>query len=239
MPVNRQPIFAAVKQLRNGQPFTMAEVHLLDAAIDEAFGVISPVPQAKKLGNPAGFFDHLRNTNILGPALIQNEVDGCNILLDAMGNAYWGRGWAAYGLATAYHETAGTMQPIREYGRGKGKAYGKPQKYSQAAYGRGYVQLTWDKNYEVADEALGLGGKLLANFDLALVPSIASRILVRGMQDGWFTGKKLGDYMPIDAIGDAGAFKKCRPIVNGNDRDTLIANDAVVFSAALEAGAWS
>lgn len=35
--MNRAPIFAAVKLLRNGQPFTLVEVRALDAAIDAAF----------------------------------------------------------------------------------------------------------------------------------------------------------------------------------------------------------
>jgi lysozyme len=43
--MNRRPIFQAVRQLRGGQGFTLAEVALLDAAIDEAIGVIlSPTP---------------------------------------------------------------------------------------------------------------------------------------------------------------------------------------------------
>lgn len=237
--INRKPIFDAVRTLRNGRDFTVAEVRILDAGINEALGIAPPVALAFKLKEPAKFFDHMRATNILGPTLSEAEVSGCNSLLAAMGNAGWGIGWTAYGLATTYHETAGTMMPIREYGRGKGKTYGKPGKYGQAAYGRGYVQLTWDRNYERADSALGLCGRLLANFDLALDPSVASQILVRGMQEGWFTGKKLGDFMAIDANGTREAFKKSRVIINGTDRDSLIAGYAVEFSAALREGMWS
>lgn len=36
--IERKPIFQAVKALRKGQGFTLAEVKLLDAAIDEALG---------------------------------------------------------------------------------------------------------------------------------------------------------------------------------------------------------
>ena len=238
MPVNRKPIFDAVRILRGGQSFTLAEVQVLDSAIDAAVASLTE-QRATQLAEPKAFFDHLRGTNVLGPTFTVGEVEGCNALLDAMGKAGWGLGWTAYGLATAYHETAGTMTPLREYGRGKGKAYGKPGKYGQPQYGRGYVQLTWDANYEKADSALGLDGKLLANFDLALDPDIAAKILVRGMQEGWFTGKKLGDYMGIDAIATRDAFTRCRPIVNGTDRDTLIAGYAVEFQKALQEGAWS
>lgn len=45
MPVNRKPIFDAVKQLRNGQAFVSSEVILLDKAIDEAIATGAPDPK--------------------------------------------------------------------------------------------------------------------------------------------------------------------------------------------------
>ena len=36
--------------------------------------------------------------------------------------------WRAYMLATSYHETAQTMMPIEEWGRGRGKSYGRKMK---------------------------------------------------------------------------------------------------------------
>ena len=49
--------------------------------------------------------------------------------------------WLSYPLATAAHETGFTMQPIAEYGLGKGMEYGKPDpETGQTYYGRGYVQ---------------------------------------------------------------------------------------------------
>ena len=54
------------------------------------------------------------------------------------------------------------MQPIAEYGKGKGRKYGVPgRNRGQVAYGRGYVQLTWDDNYERADKEIGAGGRQL------------------------------------------------------------------------------
>jgi GH24 family phage-related lysozyme (muramidase) len=52
--VNRRPIFSAVKLLRNGQGFTMAEVRQLDAAIDEALGAIAPPAPAPTSGRKVG-----------------------------------------------------------------------------------------------------------------------------------------------------------------------------------------
>lgn len=40
--IDRKPIFQAVKQLRKGQAFTMAEVRLLDAAIDQGMANVTP-----------------------------------------------------------------------------------------------------------------------------------------------------------------------------------------------------
>lgn len=49
MNIERRPIFQAVRQLRSGQGFTMDEVRLLDAAIDEAFGVAPAAPLVSHL----------------------------------------------------------------------------------------------------------------------------------------------------------------------------------------------
>ncbi len=172
--------------------------------------------------NRTAFFDATRP--MFGGALSQKQVDGIEALLAA--TATLPVSHRAYLLATAKHETADTMQPIAEYGKGKGRPYGKPGKYGQPQYGRGYVQLTWDANYEKADKALGLNGALLRDFDLAMQPTVAAQILVRGCSEGWFTGKRLGDYLPGD-------YRGARRVVNGSDKADLIADYAKKFEAAL------
>ena len=162
---------------------------------------------------------------MFGGAMSQKQVDGTEALLaatDGLPITY-----RAYLMATAKHETASTMMPISEYGRGKGKPYGKHGKHGQAQYGRGYVQLTWDANYEKADKALGLNGALLKDFNLAMQPTIAAQILVRGCCEGWFTGKKLSDYLPD--------YVQARRVVNGLDKAALIAGYARSFEAAFVA----
>jgi len=94
--------------------------------------------------------------------------------------------------------------------------------------GRGYVQLTHRENYERA--SVNLGVDLLADPNLAMQPSIAAQILVRGCTEGWFTGRKLSDYLPGDYLG-------ARRVVNGTDRAAQIARYARNFEAALRAGA--
>ncbi|MFC3873330.1 peptidoglycan-binding protein [Neisseria musculi] len=182
----------------------------------------------------AVFFGELRKT-LFRNGIKQNQVNGINRLLDVLENSRIGVNHAAYMLATAYHETAGTMQPIEEYGKGKGCDYGRRlkmnrQPYSAALpiyYGRGYVQLTWYENYEKAGRKLGLD--LLRNPDLALLPDHAAAIMIFGMAEGWFTGKKLTDYIGEHAANYVGA----RRIINGNDKAGEIAFVAVAFELAL------
>ena len=67
--------------------------------------------------------------------------------------------WLAYCLATTFHETARTMQPIEEYGKGRGLAYGVPAGPWHLVYdGRGDVQLTWLDNYRKASAQLKARG---------------------------------------------------------------------------------
>lgn len=139
---------------------------------------------------------------------------------------------AAYMLATAWHETAKTLRPIAEYGKGRGRKYGQPGRHGgQVAYGRGFVQLTWDTNYAKADDKLNLRGALVRNYDLAMDPEIAYRIMSIGMHEGWFTGKKLRDYIH----GERRDYLNARRIINGTDKAALIAGYAGDFEKALRA----
>jgi predicted chitinase len=162
-----------------------------------------------------------------GP-LSQNEVEGINALLAEMEARGWtDKRWWAYLLATAWHETASTMQPIAEYGKGKGKPYGKTDPVTgQAYYGRGFVQLTWKENYQRMRDLLDLD--LVRKPDLALVPIPAAQIMALGMEQGTFTGKSLGDYFD----GDTNDPINARRIVNGTDKAKLI---AAYHAKALEA----
>jgi len=177
------------------------------------------------------FFADIRQSLFRG-TLSQTQVDGLNHLLDVWCAHHRARDprWLAYCLATAYHETAHTLEPLSEYGRGRGRPYGKRDPESGLVYyGRGLVQLTWAANYRAMGRKLGLD--LYRNPELANDPAIAAQILYSGMIDGDFTGKKLADY--ID--GNRANFRGARRIVNGTDRAGLIAGYAVAFAQALAA----
>lgn len=145
--------------------------------------------------------------------------------------------YLAYMLATAYWETAQTMEPIEEYGKGAGRPYGEPDpETGRTYYGRGYVQLTWRYNYESAskkiyDTEFDAGGVDLVNYpDLALKEFYAAQITLFGMLEGWFTGKKLDDYWRSDNTFD---YVQARRIINGTDKAQVIAGYAIEFESAI------
>lgn len=173
------------------------------------------------------FFDQIR-ASLFGGTLTQTQVDGLNVLLAEADRRGLDYRQTAYVLATSYHETAKTIQPISEYGKGQGKPYGVPDPQTgQTYYGRGYVQLTWKENYQKMQTILGV--PLVVEPDLALEPEIACQILFTGMQAGTFTGKKLGDYF-TNTLTD---WTNARRIVNALDRAEEIAGYAIQFQRAL------
>lgn len=129
----------------------------------------------------------------------------------------------AYVLATAFHETAHTMKPIIEKG---GEKYLQSKKY-WPYIGRGYVQITWRQNYERASKELGVD--FVREPKLLLKAEYAAPIIIAGMVEGWFTGKKLSDYITLQKSD----FKNARRIVNGTDKAELIAGYAKKYDKAL------
>lgn len=195
------------------------------------------------LHNAPAFFAGLR-TGPLGPELSPGEVGGCNAILAAC--AGWPASWTAYALATAAHETARTMQPIKERGgnawfaRYDGRAdLGNTHPGDGARFaGRGYVQLTGRANYAKAGAKLGVD--LIGNPDLALGLNIAAQVMRLGMADGWFTGRKLSSYIStVPTASTFEQFRQCRRIINGLDCADKIAGYAMSFQDDLRAGGWA
>lgn len=172
--------------------------------------------------------------------LTELKVSGINTILGACDGAPLAH--AAYMLATAWHETASTMQPVIE-------SYWLPDRYRRKLryypwYGRGYVQLTWEANYRRADAecaAAGLivAGEIIANPDKVLEPLISAFIMRRGMDEGWFTGKSLRTYLPIAGVATREQYLKARRIINGNDKADLVEDYAQWFERALREGGWA
>jgi predicted chitinase len=125
----------------------------------------------------------------------------------------------AYVLATVEHETARTFRPLEEYGKGKGRTYGKPDPQTgKTYYGRGFVQLTWKSNYRKYSEILGID--LVNRPELACNANVALFILVHGFRHGTFTGKSLPQYVNNRQTD----FYNARRVINGIDQANHIAN---------------
>lgn len=190
--------------------------------------------------NLPNFFEQIKKNGLYG-RISQSQVDGMNYILEGWeASGLKDLRWLAYMLATTYHETAKTMQPIEEYGKGRNRKYGKKIKMNGSTYstpdkiyyGRGYVQLTWYENYEKMGKALGFD--LLNNPELALQPEIAMRIMIEGMTKGLtnrgdFTGKSLEDYFN----GNSENPREARRIINGTDKADLIADYYSKFKRSL------
>jgi hypothetical protein len=178
------------------------------------------------------FFEGIRDAEHLIDHLTQGQVDGLNALLGFIENDPDQANVrnVAYQLATTYHETAHTFQPIAEFGHGHGRAYGVPDPATgQTYYGRGYVQLTWKKNYENFAKILGVD--IVSNPDLVMAPENAYKVMSIGMHQGRFTGRKLADYITANATD----YTHARRIINGMDRAQLIASYAEDFEKVLNA----
>ena len=135
---------------------------------------------------------------------------------------------AAYMLATAKHETANTFAPIEEYGKGKGLPYGQPDPVTGLVYfGRGYVQLTWARNYKSMGKALNL--PLFLHPDLALRYDVAYKIMSYGMTHGTFTGVSLSRYINEGKTD----YLNARKIINSLDKADLIAGYATAIEQML------
>ncbi len=137
----------------------------------------------------------------------------------------------AYVLATADHETNHTFKPVTEaYWLNDPDAYLKKHHANYYPYyGRGYVQLTWKKNYEKYGTLLGRD--LVGHPELALDAETALFVLVHGFKTGIFTGRKVSDY--IDA--NKTEFFNARRCINGTDKAREIAALAETYLAKLQA----
>lgn len=143
------------------------------------------------------------------------------------------RNQAAYVLATADHETNKTFLPVREaYWVKNAEQWRKRNLRYYPWYGRGFVQLTWEANYLKAGKKIGVD--LIKDPDAAMQPDHAAKILVLGMVEGWFTGKKLSDYITLNTS----EFVSARRIINGTDKDDEIAALALKYDAELKAAGY-
>jgi hypothetical protein len=191
----------------------------------------------------AKFFDGVRQT-MFGRHLEQRHVDG----IEAIFNEWNAQGltdtrWLAYIIGTAFHESAGTMQPVREALASSDERaiaildnawkkgllpqvktpYWRPDADGKSWFGRGLVQITFKSNYEKFG--------LVDHPERALELPVAVKVIILGMKDGLFTGHKLADYFNTKGTD----WLNARRIVNSMDRAELVATYAKRFYDAIQA----
>lgn len=207
------------------------------------------------------FFNEAKKS-LFGGKLNDDQVKGLEAIIDewfAMGGGP--RQQLAYVLATPYHEVGRAYKPkteslnyttasrIRQVWPSRFKTDAEaapyvrqPKKLANYVYGgrmgnnqpddgwtyrgRGWVQITGRENYR----KFGIAN----NPEAANDPKTAAKILVAGMRNGSFTGKKLSDYLGTDYI-------NARRIINADvaANGASIANVAKKFDAALEAAGYT
>ncbi|MCK4493116.1 MAG: LysM peptidoglycan-binding domain-containing protein [Methylococcales bacterium] len=181
-------------------------------------------------------------------SLKQGQVNGLNSLLHSFeADEHINKiQHIAYMLATIKHETANRFQPITEYGgrsyfsrydpvlanssrrRSRAKANGNTRRGDGYKYrGRGFVQITWQKNYKKLGDVLG--HDLVKYPEKALDPTIAYQIMSYGMRHGIFTGRRLSHYLS-DSHTD---YRNARKIINGLDKASRIKHYAENFEKVL------
>lgn len=155
--------------------------------------------------------------------------------------------WLAYMLATAFHETARTMQPVREtlaatdvkaiailnraFARGQlpwvSNPYWRPDAQGKSWLGRGLVQLTHKTNY--AKMSPLVGEDLVADPAKAMQMDVAIRIMFIGMEKGSFTGARLDQFFNPGRED----WVNARKIINRLDRALQIADYGRAFYGAI------
>lgn len=160
------------------------------------------------------------------------------------------RNQLSYALATGFLESGHSMKPIKEtvqinhkdrnpsdeevirrldraWARGQ-LPWVRTNYWSTGYFGRGYTQITWKYNYKKFSPIVGVD--LVAEPSKALEPDIAAKILIVGMKDGLFTGKKLSDYIDLERSDFVGA----RRIINGTNKAREFASVAKAYDYSLK-----
>lgn len=177
------------------------------------------------------FFDNIKE---LGP-FNKSQVEGFDVILDEYQRRNTSLAFMAYILATAWWETAKTMKPVKEAFYVKNaEAWRKKNLRYWPYYGRGLIQLTWEYNYRLASKKYGVD--FIKYPDLVMDLKYAIPIIFDGMIEGWFTTKRLDDYIDdIDESDDEDLreYTNARRVVNGTDKAVTIGKLALLFEKAL------
>jgi predicted chitinase len=194
------------------------------------------------------FFDNAR-MRLFSGKLQSGQVQGITAILDKWEatRAAADDRWLAYMLATAYHETARTMQPVREtlrstddqaiavlenaYKKGQlpwvSNPYWRKDAQGRSWLGRGLVQLTHFDNYKRMGAKIGID--LVTDPSVAMKMDVALDIMFIGMEQGLFTSSGLPKFFS----GPKEDWVNARKIINGLERAPQIADYGKTFYSCI------
>lgn len=205
----------------------------------------------------ATFFDIVRE-DLFDGKLSAEQVDGLTRVLGEAERRALPLNQCAYILATPFHETARAMQPVIETRRADetvnpsvdsaiarlenswkaGKlpwvktAYWRKDANGLSWLGRGLPQVTHRDNYARAEKETGV--PFTRDPGLMLKIEHAVPVMFLGMIEGWFTGKKLDDYLTAAKTD----YVNARRIINSTESAGKVASYAQKFEAALKAARY-
>lgn len=195
------------------------------------------------------FFFETARMRLFAGSLKTGQVDGMGQILDLWETTRAGQDdrWLAYMLATAYHETARTMQPVREtlrttdedairvlenaWTRGQlpwvSNPYWRRDANGKTWLGRGLVQLTHFDNYKRMSGVLSID--LVTDPSVAMNMKVALQIMFVGMERGYFTKAPLSQFFN----GSKEDWVNARRIINKLDKALQIADYGRAFYSCI------
>ena len=179
--------------------------------------------------NSKNFFDLYKKELDKDGKFTQDEVNALDEVLNIYEqnkDSFLLQQWA-YIFATIFHESNGTMKPIKE-AYYMGEEWRKAHLSYYPYYGRDFVHTTHKVNYAKFSTLVGVD--LVKYPERISEPKIATKILLHGFTNGTWTGKKISDYINE---------KKClyvaaRKCINWTDKAELIAAYARKFETILK-----
>lgn len=217
--MNRKVLFDTVRSTVFKGAIDAPQVQGVDALLDacDTEGVTDPRQIAYVLATP------MVETGGTFIPIVENLNYSVEALVAKFGNRITRAQAAQFGRSPAHNANQEAIANCI-YGGAWGAAnLGNTQSGDGWAFrGRGLCQITGRRNYTkfgIVDAP-----------DSAAILAVAADVMVKGMRDGIFTGRKLSDY-----FGSTTDWVSARKIINGLDRAGDIANYAQQFYKGVQA----